>query len=109
MNLLEFSKPWVLKSLFKRWSLLPIFLKQLLYDIFGLRGNCVPWLETKVWCVLDSLSSDFLVFLVVEWENSTQEKVGDDSQTPQIYFLSVWLLEQDFWGDIGERSEWVQA
>jgi len=49
---------------------------------------------------LDGLSCDFFVFFVVERKNSAQEKVLDDSQTPQVHFLAIRLLKQNLRGNI---------
>jgi len=82
MDLLELGEPLMLKGLLKRWSLLPILLKKLFNNIFCLRGYCIPWLETEVRSILNGLSCNFLILFVIEWENSTQKEISDDSQTP---------------------------
>ena len=50
--------------------------KLLTFDnIFCFGRNCIPWLETEIWSILDGLSGNFLVFLVIEWQDSTEEEI----------------------------------
>jgi len=84
---------------------LPVLLKEFFDQIFGFRGHFVPWFKRKVWGVLNSLSGNFLVFFVIEWKNSTQEKVSDDTKRPEINFFTVWLLKQNLWSDVRKGTE----
>ena len=58
-------------------------------------------MEGEIGRLIDGLSRNFPIVLIIERKHSAQEKVHDDSETPQVDFLAVGLLEKHFRGDIG--------
>jgi hypothetical protein len=57
--------------------------------------------EGEIGRLVDGLSRDFSVILIIERKHAAQKKVHDDSQTPQVDFLAIGLLEKHLRGDIG--------
>jgi hypothetical protein len=43
-------------------------------------GHLLPWVECEVRSVLDSLTGDFFIILIIEWKNSTKQQVGDHAE-----------------------------
>ena len=58
-------------------------------------------MEGEIGRLVDGLSRDFSVILIIERKHSAQQKVHDDSQTPQVDFLAIGLLEKHLRGNIG--------
>jgi len=57
--------------------------------------------EGEIGRLVDSLSRNFPVVLIIERKYSAQQKVHDDSQTPQVDFLAIGLLKKHLRCDIG--------
>ena len=57
-------------------------------------------MEREVSRILDRLTSDLLVILVVEGQNATEEQVGDHTQGPVVDLLAVGLLQEDLRSDV---------
>lgn len=58
-------------------------------------------MEGEIGRLVDGLSRDFPIVLVIERKYSAQKKVHDNSETPQVDFLAIGLLEKHLRGNIG--------
>jgi hypothetical protein len=55
------------------------------------------------------LTSNFLVVFVVIRKHSAQEKIGDNSERPQVDLLAVRLLQKHLRRNVGESSKWIET
>jgi hypothetical protein len=58
-------------------------------------------MEREIGRLIYGLSCDITVVFIIEGKHAAEQKVHNDSQTPEIDFLSIGLLEQNFGGNIG--------
>lgn len=80
-----------------------------LNDIFASSWHLIPRFKWKIRSILDCLSCNLFIFFVIKWQHSTQQKIDDYSKGPEINFFAVWLLQQNFWGDIRKSAEWIET
>jgi hypothetical protein len=74
--------------------LIEVIVKKLTFaEVFAGLADLFPGVELEIGGLVDSLSCDFSVVLIIEGENSAEEQVLDDSQTPKIYLFSIGLLQ----------------
>ena len=102
-------KPLHVQNGFQIRSLGPIFLKQATAYFLSVRGDVVPDLKGKIGWILNSLSCNFLVIFCIKRECPAKEQIGNDSERPVVHLFAIRFLKQDFWGDIGKGSEWIDA
>ena len=69
--------------------------KLTLADIFSGFWHFFPRMEREIGRLVDSLSRNLSIVFVVEGEDAREEKVGDDSQTPEIDLFSIRLLQKN--------------
>lgn len=66
VDLFVLSEPRMLKGFFEAGTLRSVLLQQFLAEVNGLFRHGIPWLEREVGGILNSLSCDFFVFLIIE-------------------------------------------
>ena len=71
-----------------------IFLQKRRANVLGGLADALPRVEREIGGILDRLSRDLLVVLVVKWQNARKQEIGDDTQRPVVNFLAVGLLEE---------------
>ena len=69
-------------------------------ELLALIWNLLPWVEGEVGWLVNCLARNLSVIFVIEGQHSAQEKVDDDSETPEIDLLSIGFLQKDFWRHI---------
>ena len=103
------AEPLHVQDTLKVSSLVSVLVQQSGANILSSLTDALPRMEGEVGGVLDGLSGDLLVVLVVEGEHAGEEQVGDDTEGPVVDLLAVRLLEKDLGRDIRERAEGIQA
>ena len=66
-----------------------------LADILSGLWYLFPRMEWEIGRLIDCLPRNLSVIFVVEGEDTREKKVSDNTQTPQIYLLSIGLLQQN--------------
>lgn len=89
----------MLEHFLGRWTFLLLVSEEFCDEIFALVRDLVPSLVIKRECSSTYLLHDFLIALAIEWRNSTEKNVADNSATPYIAFSAVVLVE-NFWCDV---------
>lgn len=107
LNLLVLGEPGVVQDNFQVTTLRSFLLEQSFAEIDGILADFFPRVEREVSWVLNGLSGDLLVVIVIERKDTRKEKVRDDTDGPEINFLAVRLLEQNFRGDIRKGTEGI--
>lgn len=79
-RILEICEPLHCKNFLEAWSLVAVFFQQSSANFNCGLSHLLPWVECKVRSVLDSLTGDFFIILIIEWKNSTEQQVGDHTE-----------------------------
>ena len=99
LELVGFNDPRVLQGLLGSWSFVLVEGQKLSNEIFGLVGDSSPdWISEGELTALNLLHN-FLIRGAVEWWDTRQGDVGDDSARPDIALGSV-VFSKDFWSNI---------
>ena len=69
-NILKLGEPLHVEQFFQTDALMSVLVEQGRADVLGGLRNLVPRREREIWSVLDGLSRNFLVIVVVEGKNS---------------------------------------
>ena len=96
--------PIMLEHFLGRWTLLLLVGEEFCDEIFALVWDLVPSLIIKSESPSSYLFHDFLIALTIEWRDSTEKNVANNTTTPYVAFSSVVLVE-NFWCDVVRGPE----
>lgn len=99
LELVGLLDPWVLQGLLGGWSLVLVQREKLGDEIFGLVGNSSPNRVSEGELTLLNLLHDLLVTGTVEWWDTGQGNVSNDTARPDVAFGSV-VLGQNLWCNV---------
>lgn len=86
-------KPRHVEALLQAGALVAVLVKESGAKVDGLLADVQPGFEVEFRGILDCLTSDFFVIFVVEGQYATEHEVGDNTERPEIYLLTVGLLQ----------------
>jgi len=89
---LQRGVPGHVKTLLKSRALVTVLVQEGRAYIDGLLADVLPGIKVELRGILDRLPCNFFVILIIEGEDSTQHEVGDNTERPKIYLLTVGLL-----------------
>ena len=102
--------PWMIDSVFDAHSFFWVLLQQFIDEVLGLGAEVFPEDRIIGDGVLNGLSCDFfLVVLVVEGQAAAEQQIGDDADGPEVAFLVVGSFEQHFGRDVRDGAEGLGA
>jgi len=108
-NVAEILEPLHAENALQVSTFVPVLLEKRRAHLLGSLRDALPRVEREVGRVLDSLTRDLFVVLVVEGQHSTQEQVSDHAQRPVVNFFAVGLLQQHFRSHVREGAEGVKT
>ena len=79
-HITKLVEPLHVQDTLKVGTLVAVLIQKSATDVLSSLTDALPWVEGEVSGVLDGLSGDLLVVLVVEGQHASEEQIGDDTE-----------------------------